>query len=350
MHGSRAENAALIDALLQPATIDESVECLVCPPFVYLSEVGRVLAGSPVALGAQNVCAEGPGAFTGEVAASMLVDVGCRYVLVGHSERRVIYGENDALVARKFAMAQSRGLTPVLCVGEQLAERDGGQTEAVVARQLDAVLARIPRRRAYYPGAEERYARFTGRKPEAGPPGTLPWTLVRDVARDSDPHYFEEESFVCVCAETALDAATPEAFLEQVPDFVCNGAHARIGAETSRRIGRDRAAGGVARPSPGHFGAWRLLSPEVRMLMRTNRSGVASLFLALLPALAPVLLSRPSRAEQLPEAGARYVGVEESADAPRGAATGGDSHVPDQLCDPEPKPGDRGGHARDPRA
>jgi triosephosphate isomerase len=71
----------------------------------------------------------------------MLVDVGCRYVLVGHSERRVIYGENDALVARKFAMAQARGLLPVLCVGEQLGERDGGQTEAVVARQLDAVLA-----------------------------------------------------------------------------------------------------------------------------------------------------------------------------------------------------------------
>jgi triosephosphate isomerase (TIM) len=141
MHGSRAENAALIDGLLQPATIDESVECLVCPPFVYLSEVARKLAGTPVALGAQNVCAEGPGAFTGEVAAAMLADVGCRYVLVGHSERRVIYGENDALVARKFAMAQSRGLTPVLCVGEQLGERDSGQTEAVVARQLDAVVA-----------------------------------------------------------------------------------------------------------------------------------------------------------------------------------------------------------------
>jgi triosephosphate isomerase len=141
MHGSRAENAALLDALLAPATIDDSVECLVCPPFVYLADAARKLAGTPVALGAQNVCAEAPGAFTGEVAAAMLVDVGCSHVLVGHSERRVLYGEDDLLVARKFAAAQARGLVPVLCVGEQLAERDAGQTETVVARQLDAVLA-----------------------------------------------------------------------------------------------------------------------------------------------------------------------------------------------------------------
>lgn len=141
MHGSRAENQLLVDALLGTGTVDDSVTCLVFPPFVYLAEVGRLLAGSPVGVGAQDVCAEAQGAFTGEVSATMLADVGCSHTLVGHSERRAIYGEDDALVARKFAAALSRGLTPVLCVGEQLADRDAGRTHEVVARQLDAVLA-----------------------------------------------------------------------------------------------------------------------------------------------------------------------------------------------------------------
>jgi triosephosphate isomerase len=141
MHGSRSANATLIDALLSAGSLDESVECLVFPPFVYLGEVARLLADAPMGLGAQNLCAEAPGAFTGEVAAGMLKDVGCTHVLVGHSERRVIYGEDDALVARKFAAALTAGLTPVLCVGEQPAERDAGRTEVVVARQLDAILA-----------------------------------------------------------------------------------------------------------------------------------------------------------------------------------------------------------------
>jgi triosephosphate isomerase len=141
MHGSRAENQALIEALLAAGTIDDRVDCLVCPPYVYLPEVARLLAGSPVSLGAQDVCAESQGAFTGEVSAAMLLDVGCSHVLVGHSERRALYGEDDAMVARKFAAALGRGLTPVLCVGEQLADRDAGQTNAVLARQLDAVLA-----------------------------------------------------------------------------------------------------------------------------------------------------------------------------------------------------------------
>jgi triosephosphate isomerase len=140
MHGSRAANAALLDALLAGAG-SESVTCLVFPPFVYLGEASRQLAGSSIGLGAQDVCAEAQGAFTGEVAAAMLADVGATHVLVGHSERRALYGEDDTLVARKFLAAQSAGLVPVLCVGESLAERDGGQTHAVVARQLDAVLA-----------------------------------------------------------------------------------------------------------------------------------------------------------------------------------------------------------------
>ncbi|HQR24841.1 MAG TPA: triose-phosphate isomerase [Steroidobacteraceae bacterium] len=141
MHGSRAENAALVRSLLDLQKAESRTEVMVCPPFVYLWELGRLLKDTDVALGAQSVCAESQGAFTGEVSASMLKDVGCRYVLVGHSERRQIYGEDDALVARKFVAAQSHGLVPVLCVGETLEEREGDRTAQVVARQLDAVLS-----------------------------------------------------------------------------------------------------------------------------------------------------------------------------------------------------------------
>ena len=141
MHGSRADNRTLLEGLLAQAAVDDRATCLVCPPFVYLGDVSRQIAGSAIRLGAQDVCAENPGAFTGEIAASMLKDVGCEYVLVGHSERRALFGESDALVARKFAAALAKGLTPVLCVGEQLPERDGGETHAVVGRQLDAVIA-----------------------------------------------------------------------------------------------------------------------------------------------------------------------------------------------------------------
>ena len=141
MHGSRAENAHLLSTLLDLLKPEARAEVLVCPPFVYLWETGRLLKDSDVALGAQSVCAEALGAFTGEVSGAMLRDVGCRYVLVGHSERRQLYGESDALVARKFMAAQAQGLIPVLCVGETLEEREGGRTDEVVARQLDAVLS-----------------------------------------------------------------------------------------------------------------------------------------------------------------------------------------------------------------
>jgi triosephosphate isomerase (TIM) len=140
MHGSRAENAELIEALLLGLPAQTPVEIAVCPPFVYLWEAARLLKSSSIALGAQSVCAEAVGAFTGEVSASMLKDIGCRYVIVGHSERRAIYKEDDALVARKFLAAQSQGLIPILCVGETLEERERSQTMQVVSRQLTAVL------------------------------------------------------------------------------------------------------------------------------------------------------------------------------------------------------------------
>jgi triosephosphate isomerase len=112
----------------------------VCPPAIYLMKVGGMLDGSGVALGAQNFCDQESGAFTGEISAAMLKESGCRYAIVGHSERRALYGESDQLVAARYAMAIAGGLTPILCVGETLDERDSGVTEAVVGRQIDAVL------------------------------------------------------------------------------------------------------------------------------------------------------------------------------------------------------------------
>ncbi len=141
MHGSRAENASLVETLLDLLRPESRAEVLICPPFVYLWETGRMLKDTDVALGAQSVCAEPLGAFTGEISGSMLLDVGCRYVLVGHSERRQLFGESDALVARKFLATQAQGLTPVLCVGETLEERESGRTTQVVERQLEAVLS-----------------------------------------------------------------------------------------------------------------------------------------------------------------------------------------------------------------
>jgi triosephosphate isomerase len=112
----------------------------VCPPAVYLMKVGGMLAQSGIALGAQNVCDRESGAFTGEIAASMLKECGCEYAIVGHSERRALYGETDQLVAARFAMALRGGIKPILCIGETLDERNGGVTETVVARQIDAVI------------------------------------------------------------------------------------------------------------------------------------------------------------------------------------------------------------------
>ena len=117
-----------------------NAELAICPPAVYLMKIGGMLAGSGIALGAQNVCDRESGAFTGEVSAAMLKECGCSYAIVGHSERRSLYGESDQLVAARFAMAQKGGLTPILCVGESLNERNDGVTESVVARQVDAVI------------------------------------------------------------------------------------------------------------------------------------------------------------------------------------------------------------------
>ena len=139
MHG-RLDMARELAARIA-AGAPAGVELALCPPYPYLAALQQTLAGTPVALGAQNLAEQPEGAFTGEVAGEMLAEFGCRYVLVGHSERRSLYGETDAVVATKFQRAQAAGLVPVLCLGESQAEREAGQTETVVGRQLDAVLA-----------------------------------------------------------------------------------------------------------------------------------------------------------------------------------------------------------------
>jgi len=140
MHGNRAANRALLHAVLAGIGALQGVECAVCVPYPYLGEVAGLLANTRLAWGAQNLSEHAQGAFTGEVSAAMLAEFECRYALAGHSERRQLFGETDAMVAAKFAAARAQGITPILCVGETLAERDSGRTEQVVERQLQAVL------------------------------------------------------------------------------------------------------------------------------------------------------------------------------------------------------------------
>ena len=132
-----------IDALVNALSnqhLPANVDVLLLPAFVYLAQVKALLQGSSLKLGAQNLCAQEPGAYTGEVSAEMLRDVGCDYVLVGHSERRALFAESDDSVAEKFVRAVAGGLKPILCVGETLHERESGAAFAVIKRQLDAVI------------------------------------------------------------------------------------------------------------------------------------------------------------------------------------------------------------------
>jgi triosephosphate isomerase (TIM) len=144
MNTTQKSAVGLAESLVSelPAEVPE-VEVAVCPPFPYLLPVGAKLAGSGIALGAQNVYFEGPGAFTGEVAVEMLQDVGCRYVILGHSERRQILGESNELVNQKLRAAIAKGLDVILCVGELLAERKANETEKVLDAQMEGSLAGV---------------------------------------------------------------------------------------------------------------------------------------------------------------------------------------------------------------
>jgi triosephosphate isomerase len=143
MHGSVADNASLLTALkaeLGGAKVGKAAECVVCPPFPYLAQVAALLADTQMELGGQDCGHAQSGAYTGEVAAEMLADLGCRWVIIGHSERRQYHQESDALLAAKVAAAGRAGLTPVVCVGETRSQREAGEAEDVVEQQLKGAL------------------------------------------------------------------------------------------------------------------------------------------------------------------------------------------------------------------
>lgn len=141
LNGSRASIKSLMEGINAGMGSINNTAVVVCPPAIYIKEVSTMVEATIVSLGGQDCCSEaGPGAFTGEISTQMLIDNGCQYVIVGHSERRSLYGESDEIVAKKFAVARASGLKPILCVGELLSEREANQTETVIARQLDAVL------------------------------------------------------------------------------------------------------------------------------------------------------------------------------------------------------------------
>lgn len=140
MNGALAESSELVKALGAGIRTD-AAEMLICPPFVYLGHAADWIGSKAISLGAQDIAAEqGSGAYTGEVSGAMLADIGCRYAIVGHSERRTIYRETDAIVIGKFKAAQAAGLVPILCVGENLDQRERGETDGFVSRQVKAVI------------------------------------------------------------------------------------------------------------------------------------------------------------------------------------------------------------------
>ncbi|WP_417227463.1 triose-phosphate isomerase [Amphritea sp.] len=143
MNGTSKSIKTLLESLTAGVPVVEGLVTLVCPPAVYLSQVKQQLGSAPIALGAQNVSAQSAGALTGEWSLEMLEDIGCEYVILGHSERRSIFAESNADVADKVAATLAAGLIPILCVGETLEQRNAGETLALVAAQIDAVLQRV---------------------------------------------------------------------------------------------------------------------------------------------------------------------------------------------------------------
>jgi triosephosphate isomerase len=141
MNGSSDSVRTLIAGIAAGMASVSKAEVVVCPPAVYIPRVSGAVGGTAIKIGAQNICDADKGAFTGEISGEMLTDIGCEYAIIGHSERRALYGESDELVAKRFAAARRNGLKPIFCIGETLAEREAGITNEVCARQIDAVIA-----------------------------------------------------------------------------------------------------------------------------------------------------------------------------------------------------------------
>jgi triosephosphate isomerase len=185
MNGGLAANASLLGALVAEWKATPDREMAVCVPYPYLAQAQVLLTGASIAWGAQNVSEHAPGAYTGEVAASMLVDFGCRFVTVGHSERRQYFGDTDEAVAGKAVAALGAGITPIVCVGETLAEREANATEGVVMRQIDAVLARVGSdARRLVVAYEPVWAIGTGRVATTGQAQEVHATLRARLARE----------------------------------------------------------------------------------------------------------------------------------------------------------------------
>lgn len=140
MNGSTSSVKELIAGIKAGMASVNKAAVVVCPPALYIAQVMAAIAGSKIKCGSQNVCDQDKGAFTGELAGSMLKDLGCEYAIIGHSERRSLYGESDALIAQRFATARRNGIKPIFCIGETLAEREKGVTNEVCNRQIDAVI------------------------------------------------------------------------------------------------------------------------------------------------------------------------------------------------------------------
>jgi triosephosphate isomerase len=140
LNGSKQSTKHLIEGIIGGMDSVQKAEVVVCPPFIYLQQAAEQLAGTPVVLGAQNCSEKDSGAYTGETAASMIKEFGAKYIIIGHSERRAIYGETNSQIAIKFDSVLSAGLKPILCVGELLDQREAGETENIVGQQLDAVI------------------------------------------------------------------------------------------------------------------------------------------------------------------------------------------------------------------
>ena len=142
LNGSLVANDALLKALLKEIPTDGPAACAVCVPYAYLAQARDVLKGSPIGWGSQDCSRFEKGAYTGDVSAKMVAEFGSRHAIVGHSERRTIFGDTDAVVVEKYSAAKRAGLTPIFCVGETLEERESGATQSVLARQVDALLAK----------------------------------------------------------------------------------------------------------------------------------------------------------------------------------------------------------------
>ncbi|WP_439106808.1 triose-phosphate isomerase [Congregibacter sp.] len=184
MHGKGAFNEALVTDFLT-ALKEHRAECVLCPPFAYLGQLSELLGASDVMLGAQDCSHIDQGAYTGEVSAEMLKDIGCQWVIVGHSERRQYHQESDGLVAAKLGMAQRAGLVPVLCVGETQEQREAGQAESVVKAQLLGALSDLPDLNGLAIAYEPVWAIGTGLTASPAQAQDM-HAFIRDVVRDLD--------------------------------------------------------------------------------------------------------------------------------------------------------------------